>query len=139
MNETDAHGASPRGGVQQFVRFGLVGVGAFVVDTLVLYAVKGELGLYAGRVVSFFAAATFSWALNRRFTFVSVRPTPRLKQWLEFLAANAIGAVANYGVYSALVTWTSAANVPVLAVAAGSLAGLTFNFTINKAWVFADR
>ena len=138
MNETDAP-ASPRSGIQQFMRFGLIGVGGFVVDTLDLYAVKGELGLYAGRVVSYFAAATFTWALNRRFTFVSLRPTPRLKQWLEFLAANAIGAIANYGVYSALVTWTAAADIPVLAVAAGSIAGLVFNFTINKVWVFADR
>lgn len=139
MNETDAHGASFRRGVYQFVRYGLVGVGGFVVDTLVLYAVKGELGLYGGRVVSYFAAATFTWALNRRFTFIALRPTPRLKQWLEFLAANAVGAVANYGTYSALVAWTAAATVPVLAVAAGSIAGLIFNFTINKVWVFADR
>jgi putative flippase GtrA len=139
MNETDARGASPRRGVRQFVRFGLVGVGGFVVDTLVLYAVKDELGLYAGRVVSYFAAATFTWALNRRFTFKSLQPTPRFKQWLEFLAANAVGAFANYGVYSALVTWTAAADIPVLAVAAGSIAGLVFNFTINKVWVFADR
>ena len=122
-----------------FLRFALVGVAGFIVDTAVLYAVKGVLGLYVGRVVSYFAAATSTWALNRRFTFVTLRPAPRFKQWLEFLAANGIGAVVNYAVYSALVTWTAAATMPVIAVAAGSLAGLTFNFTINKVWVFADR
>jgi putative flippase GtrA len=140
MNEPEVQsGASTRRGVEQFLRFGLVGIGGFVVDAFVLYAVKGELGLYAGRVVSYFAAATFTWAFNRRFTFISLRPAPRLKQWLEFLAANVVGAVANYGAYCALVKWTAAATMPVLAVAAGSIAGLTFNFTINKVWVFADR
>jgi len=140
MTEPDERSNAPaRRGIDQFMRFGLIGIGGFVVDTLVLYTVKGALGLYLGRVVSYFAAATFTWALNRRFTFVTLRPAPRFKQWLEFLAANAVGAVVNYAVYSALVAWTSAADMPVLAVAAGSIAGLTFNFTINKAWVFADR
>jgi putative flippase GtrA len=139
MTEPEEHAVSKRRGVDQFVRFGLVGIGGFVIDTLVLYAVKGELGLYGGRAVSYLAAATFTWALNRRFTFITLRPTPRFRQWLEFLAANAIGAVANYGAYSALVTWTAAATMPVFAVAAGSIAGLIFNFTINKVWVFADR
>src|SRR5258705_11380857 len=113
MNDREVQsGASKRRGVDQFVRFGLVGIGGFVVEPLVLYAVKGELGLYAGRVVSYFAAATFTWAFNRRFTFISLRPTPRFKQWLEFLAANAIGAVVNYGIYCALVKWTAAATMP---------------------------
>lgn len=139
MTEPDERAAPARRGIGMFLRFALVGVGGFVVDTLVLYAVKGALGLYGGRVVSYFAAATFTWALNRRFTFVTVKATPKFKQWLEFLAANALGAVVNYGVYSALVTWTVAGAMPVLGVAAGSVAGLVFNFTVNKTWVFADR
>jgi putative flippase GtrA len=122
-----------------FFRFAAVGVAGFVVDTAVLYAVKGMLGLYLGRVVSYLAAATLTWALNRRFTFVTANPAPRFKQWLEFLAANVFGAVVNYGVYSAGVAWTIAGDMPVLGVAAGSIAGLVVNFTVNKRWVFADR
>ncbi len=50
----------------EFVRFGAVGTAAFVVDTTVLYlALWAGLGLYAGRVVSYLAAATFTWYGNR--------------------------------------------------------------------------
>jgi putative flippase GtrA len=125
--------------VNVFFRFAAVGVAGFVVDTAVLYAVKGMLGLYLGRIVSYLAAATLTWALNRRFTFVTATHAPKFKQWLEFLVANVFGAIVNYGVYSAAVTWTIAGAFPVLGVAAGSIAGLAVNFTVNKRWVFAER
>lgn len=140
MPEPEGTSAPPvRPGIETFLRFALVGVAGFCVDSAVLYAVKGALGLYVGRLASYFVAATATWALNRRFTFVATKHTRKFKQWLEFLAANAVGAVVNYGVYSAAVTWTAAAQMPVLGVAAGSIAGLVFNFTVSKAWVFADR
>jgi putative flippase GtrA len=123
---------------KQFLRFGVVGVGGLIVDTAVLYAAFGlGLGLYAGRVVSYLAAATFTWAANRRFTFVQADPAPAFVQWLKFLAANGIGAVVNYATYAALVTWVPLATAhPVIGVAAGSIAGLAFNFTVSKRWVF---
>ncbi len=126
-------------GTKQFLRFGVVGVGGLIVDTAVLYAVVYGLGfgLYVGRVVSYLAAATFTWAMNRRFTFTQTDPAPAFVQWLKFLAANAIGAVVNYATYAALITWLPLAkDYPVLGVAAGSIAGLSFNFTASKRWVF---
>ena len=54
----------------QFLRFGLVGAVGFLVDVGVLYAMHGlGLDLYTARVVSFLAAATFTWLGNRFFTF----------------------------------------------------------------------
>jgi putative flippase GtrA len=53
------------------------------------------------------------------------------------LGANAIGGAVNYGVYAAIVTYTAdAAAWPVIGVAAGSAAGLVFNFAVSKFWVF---
>jgi putative flippase GtrA len=124
---------------KQFLRFAVVGIGGLIVDTVVLYAVLYGLGigLYAGRVMSYLAAATFTWACNRRFTFRQADPTPAVAQWLKFLLANGIGAVVNYATYAALVTWVPlAADMPVIGVAAGSIAGLAFNFTASKRWVF---
>jgi len=125
--------------VTQFLRFSLVGVGGLIVDTAALYAAMGllGLGLYAGRVVSYLTAATFTWAVNRHFTFKQAEAASPLRQWVKFLAANGIGAAVNYAVYAALVTFVPlAAAYPALGIAAGSIAGLAFNFTASKKWVF---
>jgi len=55
----------------RFLRFALVGTIGFVVDASVLRLVVAifAINLYAGRLVSFLAAATVTWLLNRTFTF----------------------------------------------------------------------
>ena len=130
--------AAPASARQELLRFTLVGAAGFLVDATALTLALGlGLGLYAGRVVSYLCAATFTWACNRRFTFSGARAGTPLAQWARFLGANAIGGAMNYGVYASLVTYSAAGpRWPVLAVAAGSLAGLVFNFAVSKAWVF---
>lgn len=98
-------------------------------------------GLLWGRAGSFLAAATTTWALNRRYTFSDLTPTtgPAAagRQWLRFLAANGVGGAINFGVYTALVLGSRLCREqPALAVAAGSLAGLAFNFAASRHWVF---
>lgn len=124
---------------RQFLRFGVIGTGGFVVDTSVLYLVMGLVGLdhYSGRGVSWLVAATFTWAMNRRFTFSDSRPP--FRQWLAFLASNAVGGAVNLGVYATMVTFLPVvADHPVLGVAVGAIAGLFFNFSASK-WVVFRR
>jgi len=124
---------------RELVRFTLVGAAGFLVDAgALMLALHGlGLGLYGGRVFSYLCAATFTWICNRRFTFAAASSGAPLTQWLRFLGANAIGGAVNYGVYAAIVTYTAAgAAWPVAAVAAGSVAGLAFNFAASKFWVF---
>ena len=124
---------------QQLLRFAAIGTLAFAVDTATLYFARGVLGLdlYVGRVVSFLVAATFTWAMNRRFTFPEARDAAKARQWLQFLMANGVGGLVNYGVYALLVaSVTLVAAHPVLGVAAGSLAGMSFNFAASRGWVF---
>jgi putative flippase GtrA len=125
----------------EFLRFAVVGIIGLMADmaalTLALQVL--HLDLYSGRVFSYLVAATTTWALNRRFTFVRVEHRPPLVQWAKFLAANAIGGLVNYAVYAGVVTFTVlGAAWPVLGVAAGSIAGLAFNFTVSKRWVFKN-
>lgn len=130
---------TPRSASQELLRFGLVGAAGFFVDAGALMLAIEGVGLdpYSARVFSYLCAATFTWACNRRFTFVRAGTEPAAMQWLRFLGANAIGGAVNYGVYALIVTFTVAgARWPVLGVAAGSLAGLTFNFAVSKYWVF---
>jgi len=125
--------------ITEFLRFAAVGVVGLFADiaALTLALEILHLDLYSGRVFSYLIAATTTWALNRRFTFTQADQSSPFKQWVKFLGANAIGGVVNYAVYAAIVTFTVVgAAYPQIGVAAGSIAGLFFNFTVNKLWVF---
>ncbi len=131
-------GAARAETLMQFLRFGVVGTVGFVVDTAVLYGgLALGLGLYSGRAVSYVAAATTTWALNRAWTFRGQGDGPVARQWLLFLLVNLIGFACNYGTYAALVAGvpTVAAN-PVIGVAAGALAGMVGNFILSRRFVF---
>lgn len=124
---------------KQLIVFGLIGSLGFLVDTAVLYLLVfgGGAGLLEARIGSFLAAATFTWWGNRTFTFRQRQSQRKMTEWSRFLAVNSIGAVANYGTYAALVTHqTLFADHPVLAVAAGSIAGLGFNYCGSRFLVF---
>ncbi|MDB5379997.1 MAG: GtrA family protein [Rubritepida sp.] len=125
--------------ILQFLRFGVVGVAGFLVDAGVLTAMLWlGLGPYAGRVVSYLAAASTTFALNRAWTFRSAsREAPVAAQWRRFVLLNLVGFVANYGTYAALIAGTeTVAAHPVIGVAAGSLAGMFINFGLSRRYVF---
>lgn len=120
------------------MRFALVGCAGFLVDAGVLYAVLA-LGAdrYTGRILSYLAAATFTWALNRHYTFRAQRGASLLSEWGRFLAANSVGGLINWATYAILVSVSALAFAhPVIGVAAGSLAGLVVNFTLSRQYVF---
>ena len=125
---------------RQFLSFAAIGAAAFLVDAGVLYFGLHALGLgfYAGRLLSWTSAATFTWYLNRRLTFRTAARERPWRQWGRFLIANSVGGLVNYGVYAALVAtvpWVR--EWPVAGVAAGSLAGLGVNFIASRRLVFS--
>lgn len=123
----------------QFGKFGMVGVVGLVVDVTILYAIlsTGMLGPYASRMISFLAAVSTTWALNRIFTFRGDHDGTLIGQWAKFLAANAFGGALNYATYAALVAGTAVvAEHPFLGVAIGSVVGMFLNFTASKKLVF---
>ena len=127
---------------EQFAKFCVVGTVGFLADAGALYLLMSFLNMdpYTGRIFSFLFAATVTWALNRVYTFRSSALAPMTRQWARFVTANTVGGALNYGVYSALVLsggWFIKA--PVLAVAVGSIAGLAFNFTVSRKYVFNMR
>ena len=123
----------------QFARFALVGVAGFAVDSACLMvSLAMGANFFAGRGISYLSAATFTWAFNRIWTF---RNTDKfyIRQWGKFISANALGGAINYGAYAALVIELPYifATHPILAVAAGSLAGLIVNLSLSKRLVFS--
>lgn len=122
----------------QFLRFGVVGTVGFLVDTAVLYAgLALGLGLYGGRALSYLAAASATFALNRAWTFRGQGEGRVARQWALFVVLNLVGFAFNYGTYAALVaTVALVAQHPVIGVAAGSLAGMMGNFLLSRRYVF---
>ena len=122
----------------EVLRFGGVGIVGFLVDAgVLLAAIALGLGPWLGRLVSYLAAATTTYALNRAWTFRHRAGAGGAGQWARFLVVNLGGFAANYGAYAALLVLSETARSwPVLGVAAGSVAGLAVNFTLSRRFVF---
>jgi putative flippase GtrA len=108
---------------------------------LVLHLVR--LDKYSGWFAAFFVAVTFTWWGNRTFTFRDRAATRGLlNEWFAFLLGNSLGAAANFSVYFMLVAFAPPpfAN-PLLAIVAGTIVGLVFNFTVSSCFIFrvADK
>lgn len=129
--------------IRQLFLFGIVGTIGFVVDSSVLYAgLFIGFGPYLGRIISYICAASVTWYLNRRWTFqASTSKDGKKAEWAKFVVLNLGGFAVNYGTYLAALSWLTflgfyPALAPLMAVAAGSVAGLFVNFAINKYLVF---
>ncbi|WP_454824735.1 GtrA family protein [Paraburkholderia xenovorans] len=122
----------------QFLRFAVAGAIGFLVDAGVLYvALAIGLGAYASRAVSFLCAAFTTWQINRRLTFEVERTRSFWREWLRYQTAMSLGGVCNYGTYVvALLFLPKVTIAPLIAVGAGSFAGMFVNFAFAKLWVF---
>ena len=123
----------------QFIKFGIVGVVGFGVDVGVLNLCMAEFGMdhYWGRVVSFCAAVTTTWICNRYFTFRGQGSGAAHAQFAKFAIVCVGGFVFNYGTYAFLIlTQPLVVEYPSIGVAAGSIAGMFFNFFASKRVVF---
>jgi putative flippase GtrA len=125
-----------------FIRFGIIGACGYVVGVSVLALGTGPLRLdfAAANALAIFIAMAFTWQGNRYFTFRAQRArglAGALQEWLKFMGANAVGALANYLSALALVHY---APFPLsnkfVAQAIGVLVGMMFNFTLSKTLVF---
>ena len=126
---------------EQFWRFCAVGAAAFVVDAGIAQSLVSwaKWNPYVASGLSYLAAASVAWWLNRHFTF-GASEAPMHREWATYLIVNASGGVVNvvtrYALMGALDTvraW------PWVGVAVGSVAGLIVNFAANKWYVFRRR
>jgi len=121
----------------QFLMFGTVGTCGWLIDTVTVYGLRQQLGLYGAGLVSYVVAATFTWLCNRLWTFRGRGSGPAHRQWARFLAVNFVGFVLNRGTYALLVTFVAlCAAQPVFATGAGAIAGMFMNFGLSRAIVF---
>jgi dolichol-phosphate mannosyltransferase len=118
----------------QFLAVGAAGV---VVNLALLTALMAmRVPFPVAVAVAILVSMGTNFALSRRFTFSGARRRSIGIEFLGFMAACSVGAVANYGV-----TLGVAGNMPALvperlapqaAALVGVLAGTAFNFVINR-------
>lgn len=85
--------------VLKFVKFGAVGASGMVVDFGVLYLMRDVVGLpdLWANTISFTAAATGNYILNRIWTFRSHEKQVGV-EYIKFLAVSVVGLGINNGV-----------------------------------------
>jgi putative flippase GtrA len=124
--------------LRRFASFTTVGVVGFIVDAGILSALvhAWEWPHYAARVLSFAAAVTVTWSLNRRCVFAKTNDATR--EYGAYFGVQAIGAVINLGTYVVVIlVLPSLARVPVLPLTAGAALGFLFNYSALARWVYA--
>jgi putative flippase GtrA len=127
---------------RQLLSFASIGGIAFFLDAITLTALMHlGVGAYLGRGLSWIAAVTFTWYLNRQWTFKGVGGGARpLAQWGRFVLSNSVGGALNLLVYGVLVFSIEAVKAaPWLGVAAGSIAGLLCNFILSTRFAFREN
>ncbi|MDZ7749174.1 MAG: GtrA family protein [Halofilum sp. (in: g-proteobacteria)] len=133
-----------------FLRFTAVAVTIALVDILVLYLLHGLGGLnvYLGRVVSYGAAVTTGYFLNRRYTFHDHQRRRHLAaEMSRFYAVFGLGGLINYAVFAAIVATGEAVGMaptlgfwlPLLGIWTGGMAGMGFNYACSHRHVFENR
>lgn len=96
--------------VSRFVKFGIVGASGMVVDFGVLYLMRNVAGLpdLVANTISFTAAATSNYFLNRVWTFRSHEKQVGI-EYVKFLLVSIVGLVINNGVLGlSKIFWPSA-------------------------------
>ena len=125
---------------RRLLAFAVVGTLGFLVDAGIVFGLTGAgASPFAAQALAFSVAVTVTWLGNRSWTFRDCAGRFGLKrEWMRYVSANAVGWCVNNGVYGGLVLAVPfASRNPVWAVAAGSLAGLAFNYTASRRMVFS--
>jgi putative flippase GtrA len=137
---------TPRKIPTEFLRFVTAGAVGFGVDSLLLLTLVHGTGWQPmlAQLAAFAVALLATWLINRMWTF---RPAASDKsprgigaEFLGYCGVQLTGAAANFAIYATIVALTGHSMVQLLvALAAGSAAGLVINYFGARKFVFAPR
>jgi putative flippase GtrA len=126
------------------MRFFIVGAAGFMADALILLALT-EVAVaepIAARAVSFSSALMLTWVMNRRWTFGSQARGWRAlgSELVRYAAIQMTGGGVNLIIFSAIAAFFGGGPAElVIALAAGSAAGLLINYLGAERLVFGPR
>ena len=118
---------------RHMLAFAVVGSLAFFVDAGVFTGLDAlGAGTVLSRCLSILTAVTFTWYLNRTYTFRTGKPASFL-EFLSYLGGMQIGLVTNFSTFFVVLYLSDvAAAYPIIALAIATLAGMTINFLISR-------
>jgi putative flippase GtrA len=121
----------------QFLKFAVVGTVGFLADASTVYGLRHVIGIYAAGFAATAVATSVTWLFNRLWTFQGFGGGPIHRQIMLYIAANMVGLLLNRTTFVLLVVFTPVcARYPILAVAAGAVAGMFINFSLSRSMVF---
>lgn len=127
-------------GTQQLTKYVIVGGIGFIIDGGLFSAlVASHLNPYESRAISFTAAVSVTWILNRRFTFDTAPPEARRVEsplaiyiWVQLL-----GALLNLSIFFLLELLNPLPNLPEITyLALGSLISMFATYYLSSKKVF---
>jgi putative flippase GtrA len=134
--------------LHEIAKFGVVGIGAFIVDIGLFNLLRfagGEGPLYdkplTAKIVSVVAATTFAYFGNRYWTFRHRGRTSFGREYLLFFVLNGVGLAISVGClwfshYALGLTSPLADNISANVIGIGL--GTLFRFWSYRRWVFPD-
>jgi len=131
----------------QLARFGVVGLGGFVIDigvfNLLIFTVFSADRIHEGpiyaKIISTALAIIFNWLGNRYWTFGNTRRSQVLREGIEFIAVSIAGsliALLCLWVSHYLLGFTSQLADNVSSNVVGLALGTAFRFIFYRYWVF---
>src|SRR3989338_2042691 len=120
---------------KQFIKFCLVGFTNLTIDIFIYWLLTRALGLYylVAGVISFVVAVSWSFFMNRRWTFRH-NGSDTASQYVKFFVVNVIVMILNLSSLYIFVEWFDFYDLAVKLVAAVIMAFI--NFGLNKFWTF---
>jgi len=121
--------------------FAVVGAIGFLVDAGILTTLMAGFDMhhYAARAISFPAAVTTTWYLNRRWVFDRRAVRMSGREYMSYVLVQVIGAMINLLVFVAVIELVASLKaLPVIPLALGAGVALLFNFGASRRFVFAD-
>lgn len=121
--------------LRQFVKFCLVGFTNLLVDFSIYWLLTRVFDCFyiVAAILSFLVAVTWSFFINRRWTFRHFCGDIKI-QYLKFFTANLISLGLNLLIFYALVEYGQLNDLLAKLIVAVIVA--FFNFAINRFWTF---
>lgn len=127
-------------GLLRFAAFCTVGASGMVVDLALFRGLLPIVGLAAGRALAIWAAMTWNFEFNRRFTFQEPNGSNRLAEYGRFCTACLLGATISWSTSLTLMaSFTHFSTSPVGAAVIGTGIAACVNYALCRVWVFGKR
>ena len=127
--------------IRQVFSFASVGAIGFAIEAIVLTILVAQgVDIYLSRGISFPAALTATWYLNRKHTFDNGRNSrfASLKsEYVTYFLIQGAGALLNLAVFSLVVFLLPQFKlIPIMPLAIGAGFAMVFNYSASKYFVY---